>query len=80
MSQTPGGTLVLRTAAGEEPIGLDHQNYYVRGVRAFHDAIAGKGRPPSTGEDGVVSLAVALAALESARTGRVSTIDAGINT
>jgi len=80
MSQTPGGTLVLRTAAGEEPIGLDHQNYYVRGVRAFHDAIAGKGRPTSTGEDGVVSLAVALAALESARTGRVSTIDAGINT
>ena len=78
MSQTPRGTLVLRTAAGEEPIALDHQNYYVRGVRAFQDAMAGKGTPPSTGEDGVISLAVALAALELARTGRVSAIDAGI--
>ena len=78
MSQTPRGTLVLRTAGGEEPIALDHQNYYTRGVRAFHDAIAGKGAPPSTGEDGVVSLAVALAALESAHTGRVSAIAPGV--
>ena len=78
MSQTPRGTLVLRTARGEEQISLDHQNYYARGVRAFHDAIAGKGRPPATGEDGVISLAVALAALESARTGRVCAINPGV--
>ena len=78
MSQTPRGTLVLRTAAGEEAIPLDHQNYYVRGVRAFHDAMAGKGAPPSTGEDGVASLAVALAALELARTGRVVGVEPGI--
>ena len=37
MSQTPRGTLVLRTARGEEQISLDHQNYYARGVRAFHE-------------------------------------------
>ena len=75
MSQTPGGTLVLRTAAGEEPISLDHQNYYVRGVRAFHDAIAGKGEPAASGRDGLISLAVALAALELAKTGRLTAID-----
>jgi len=74
MSQSPRGTLVLRTAAGDEPIPLDHQNLYARGVRAFHDAIAGKGKPAATGEDGVVSLAVALAALDSARTGRLTPI------
>ncbi len=72
MSQTPRGSLLLRSAAGEEQIPLDHRNYYVRGVRAFQDAIAGKGKPEATGEDGVISLAVALAALESAKTGRAS--------
>ena len=70
MSQTPRGTLTLRSAAGEETIALDHHNYYVPGVRAFHDAVRGVGRPASSGEDGLVSLATALAALESARDGR----------
>ena len=78
MAQAPGGTLVVRTAAGEEAIALDRENYYVRGVRAFHDAIAGKGRPAASGRDGLISLAVALAARESARTGRVVEIDAGV--
>ena len=74
MSQTPRGTLVLRTAAGEETIALDHHNYYVPGVRAFHDAIAGGRRPAATGEDGLISLAVALGALEAATDGRSVTI------
>jgi 1,5-anhydro-D-fructose reductase (1,5-anhydro-D-mannitol-forming) len=75
MSQTPRGTLVLRTASGEENIPLDHQNYYVRGVSAFHEAMRGQGLPAATGEDGVISLAVALAALESAKTGRLMAIN-----
>lgn len=78
MAQIPGGTLVLRTAAGEAPIALEHRNYYVPGVRAFHDAIAGKGEPIASGRDGMISLAVALAALESARTGRLAAIEAGL--
>lgn len=77
MSQTPGGTLALRTGAGEEPIALVHHNYYTPGVRAFHDAIAGKGEPAVSGRDGLISLAVALAAVESARTGRLTAIDPG---
>jgi 1,5-anhydro-D-fructose reductase (1,5-anhydro-D-mannitol-forming) len=77
MSQKPQGTLVLRSAGGEESIPLDHEDYYVRGVRAFQEAIAGKGQPSATGRDGVLSLAAALAALESAKTGRAVAIDAG---
>ncbi|MEP2578236.1 MAG: Gfo/Idh/MocA family oxidoreductase, partial [Roseibium sp.] len=79
MPQKPGGTLTLRTADGDEEIVLDHKNYYVRGVRAFHDAMAGKGAPPSTGEDGLISLAVALAALESAKRGQTSAISTGLD-
>jgi 1,5-anhydro-D-fructose reductase (1,5-anhydro-D-mannitol-forming) len=69
LAQTPRGTLTLRTAAGEEAIELDHHNYYVSGVRAFHDAMRGVARPSSSGEDGLASLATALAALDSARDG-----------
>jgi 1,5-anhydro-D-fructose reductase (1,5-anhydro-D-mannitol-forming) len=78
MSQSPRGTAIVRTATGDEPVELDHQNLYVRGVRAFHDAIKGKGRPAATGEDGTISLAVALAALESARTGKLTPIVSGV--
>ena len=70
MSQTPRGTLTLRSAAGEEAIALDHHNYYVPGIRAFHETMRGVGRPASSGEDGLTPLATALAALESARDGR----------
>jgi len=70
LAQTPRGTLTLRTAAGDEAAELDHHNYYVSGVRAFHDAMRGVGGPSSSGEDGLISLATALAALESARDGR----------
>jgi 1,5-anhydro-D-fructose reductase (1,5-anhydro-D-mannitol-forming) len=74
LSQTPRGTLTLRSAAGEETIALDHHNYYVPGIRAFHNAVCGVGRPASSGEDGLISLATALAALESARDGRLVAI------
>ncbi len=70
MSQTPGGTLRLRSAAGEEPIRLEHQNYYVPGILAFQAAMKGAARPASSGEDGLISLATALAALESAKEDR----------
>ena len=70
MSQMPRGTLVLRSAAGEEKVALDQHNYYVPGVRALHDAMRGAGRPAASAEDGLISLAVALGALESAREGR----------
>ncbi len=49
---------------------MSHENLYARSVRLFQEATAGDGAPAATGEDGVRSLALALATLEAARTGR----------
>ena len=70
----PSG-LVLRTAAGEEPVPLpDAPPVGEATVAAFEAAIRGEGPPTADGEDGLASLAVALAARESARTGRVQPV------
>ena len=45
-------------------------------VQRFNAAVAGEGEPSATARDGLCSLAVALAALESARTGRVVQVPA----
>ncbi|MDP1700348.1 MAG: Gfo/Idh/MocA family oxidoreductase [Aestuariivirga sp.] len=76
MTQAPIGDVLLRTAEGETKLQLQHENLYVRTINAFKSAIAGNGKPLSTGEDGVASLAIALAALESARTHSVVSIPA----
>ena len=78
MTQKPAGTVLLRTAAGEEWLNLDHENLYQRSVRAFQSAIRGEGAPAASGEDGVRSMAVALAALEAAKSGRETSIDPGL--
>ncbi len=70
MTQRPIGTVILRTAAGETPLPLDDEGLYVRALRQFHAAVRGEGQPAAGGRDGVWSLATALAALESAKTGR----------
>ncbi len=72
MSQTPDGEVMLRRD-GYEAVLVDvgeRENLYVRGLRAFADAVAGHGDPPCTGADGVRSLAVALAVVESLTSGR----------
>ena len=76
MTQSPVGEVLLRTAEGETNLLLQHENLYVRTINAFKSAIAGDGEPLSTGEDGVASLAIALAALESSRTKSVVNIPA----
>ncbi len=75
MTQAPKGEVILRTARGEESLTLAHENLYARSIRLFQDAVAGRGAPAATGEDGVKSLSVALATLEAARTGRETAID-----
>ena len=72
MSPTPDGEVLLRRD-DREGVLVDvgeRENLYVRGLRAFADAVAGHGEPPCTGEDGVRSLAVALAVAESLLTGK----------
>jgi len=78
MTQRPIGTVTLRNAQGETALPLHHENLYERSVRAFHAAIRGEGAPAATGEDGVRSMATALAVLEAARTGRETKVDPGL--
>jgi 1,5-anhydro-D-fructose reductase (1,5-anhydro-D-mannitol-forming) len=71
MTPVPTGEVYLRR--GNDSTSVDfggHESLYVRGLRAFHGAIRGDGAPAVTADDGIKSLAVALAVLESARTGR----------
>jgi 1,5-anhydro-D-fructose reductase (1,5-anhydro-D-mannitol-forming) len=70
MTQRPIGEVSLRNGAGETTFALDHENLYVRGLRAFVAAINGQGQPSATAEDGVRSLATALAVLEACNAGR----------
>jgi 1,5-anhydro-D-fructose reductase (1,5-anhydro-D-mannitol-forming) len=74
MTQQPRGEVVLRTSEGTVPLTLMHENLYVRSIRLFQDATASVGAPAATGEDGVCSLALALAAIEAAKTGRETSI------
>ncbi|WP_269929340.1 Gfo/Idh/MocA family protein [Aminobacter sp. HY435] len=78
MTQKPVGSVVLRNAEGEHELKLDQSNLYEAGLQAFHDAVAGKGKPSATGEDGVWSLATGLAVVESAVTGKAVAIEAGL--
>jgi 1,5-anhydro-D-fructose reductase (1,5-anhydro-D-mannitol-forming) len=69
MTQQAVGEVVLRTADGERTVPVEHENLYERGVAAFCAAIRGAGAPAASGEDGVRSLAAALAVLDACRTG-----------
>ena len=75
MTQKPGGSVLLRTAKGEEELHFDREDLYTRSLRQFHAAIRGEGQPSATGEDGVWSLAAAEAALQSAKSGKAVRID-----
>jgi 1,5-anhydro-D-fructose reductase (1,5-anhydro-D-mannitol-forming) len=71
MTQRPIGEIVLRNEAGEQAVPVEHHDLYVRGVTRFCAAVAGQGAPAATGEDGVRSLAGALAVVDACRGGRV---------
>lgn len=74
MTQNPIGDLVLRTGSDERVIDdFDRGDLYTRSVAKFVAAMNGTGSPSASGEDGLWSLATALAVQESAATGeRVS--------
>ncbi len=62
--------LLLRNAAGERSFVIEKSDFYQRGIEAFHRAVAGEGEVAASAEDGLWSLASALAVLESANTGK----------
>ena len=69
MSQQPVGEVLLRNADGEKQIVIAHEGLYVRSVEAFCAAMQGKGKPSATAEDGIKSLAGALAVVHACETG-----------
>ena len=77
MTQRARGEVRLRTAAGEALVPVEHENLYVRSLAAFHAAIDGAGQPSATGDDGVRSLATALAVQQACRTGQRVEVDLG---
>ncbi len=75
MTQQPVGEVVLRNADGETHLPLEHENLYARAVGRFHGAIRGEDTVAASGEDGVRSLATALAVLESCRSGKAVKVE-----
>lgn len=71
MTQDTKGQVVLITGSGVQPVEVDcSDDLYVIGLRAFTAAVGGTGVPTATGLDGLMALKVALAAQESANSGR----------
>ncbi|MDE2770114.1 MAG: Gfo/Idh/MocA family oxidoreductase [Bacteroidota bacterium] len=70
MTQQPVGNITLRRGDLLENIELPpHTNLYERAVGCFNNAVQGNGAPAATAEDGIRSLAVALAVEQAAQTG-----------
>lgn len=78
MTQQPVGTVTLRTAKGEEALTVQPENLYVHALRHFHAAVRGEGQPWATAEDGIWSLATALAVRAAAEIGEVAKVAAGL--
>jgi len=78
MTQQPRGTVSLRTEAGVEELTIDHCNLYERALGLFHDAIAGRGGPSASAEDGIWSLATALAVRQAAASGHAVSVESGL--
>ncbi|MBV9672774.1 MAG: Gfo/Idh/MocA family oxidoreductase [Verrucomicrobia bacterium] len=71
MTQDPIGQIVLQKDGKTTEIDVGQaEDLYAHAVRHFNDAVHRKGKPFATGEDGVRSLAVALAVRESANSGK----------
>jgi 1,5-anhydro-D-fructose reductase (1,5-anhydro-D-mannitol-forming) len=75
MTQWPVGEIALVTTKGREVVPYPPHNLYVQAVTDFVAAVRGRGQPAATGEDGVASLAVAMAVREAARSGLRQTVD-----
>jgi len=71
MTPDPIGEVLLRRVDEVEEVEIAARPpIYEQVVRSFEAAARGEGRPLATGEDGAAALAIALAVLESARSGR----------
>ena len=69
LCRSAGSAITLTNAEGEQQISVEHHSLDAETVRLFVNAVKGEGVPAATGEDGVVSMAAALACLESGESG-----------
>lgn len=70
MTQQPIGRIFLQRHDYREEIRLEPaEDLYIHAVRHFNQAIHGNGQPFATSEDGIYSLAIALAVQKSAQAG-----------
>ena len=74
MTQQPIGDVMLRNADGVTVISVQHESLYSRGVASFCAAMKGEGQPAATAEDGVRSLAGALAIVNACKTGKAQVV------
>ena len=77
MTQRPVGEITIVDDSGSRQVEFSTHNLYECAVSAFADAVGGNGCPAANGEDGIKSLAVALAVREAALQGRSVTVDYG---
>ena len=77
LTQKAVGEVFLRNEDGFQKIEYAPRNLYEYAMARFCAAMAGQGRPLVDGVDGVRSLAVALAVLESARCGATVAVNYG---
>jgi len=78
MTQHPIGTVLLRNVEGEKNLSIEAINLYETALKAFHGAISGLGNPAASAEDGIWSLATALAVVEAAKSGRAVAVQSGL--
>jgi len=64
-------------ASGDVPLPSSplHESPYATEIRAFHDAIVSGAPVPVTAADGLAALQIALAAIESTKTGQPVQLD-----
>ena len=74
LGRAPSSAITLTNADGEQQIAVAHHSLDAETVRQFADAINGNGKPAASGEDGVASMAAALACLEAGNSGLRITI------
>jgi 1,5-anhydro-D-fructose reductase (1,5-anhydro-D-mannitol-forming) len=80
MTQEVGGDVLVRRDDVVTAIeGIDRTDPYLFAIRAFNAAVRGDGAPAASGTDGLVSLAVALAAKRSADLSRTVGLDEILN-
>ncbi len=75
MRSDSDGTVTLRREGSDEVVGLPPwENPFRISITAFNRAVRGSGEPAVSGVDGIKSLAVALAVLNSSQTGHLSAV------